>query len=257
MKYHKQLLDLNRHTKVTMYLCSLGESAMYTFHEDSVFDGEIPEWMLRYIKSADTLLPFDLDGKAKHYFKWVLDDSHILVIMDEASHICQNTLMKYLLSLDRSGGEANDEADLSDKVERYKRQNKKLQDEIVSLKEQNDDQALRLKNTLSENLSLQKRLRSQSGGDDEGFLHHSCTDDEDGYQKNLSYVIKNLNNIITTSSAANVDIDVLSAIIPISSSRELERNSELVKNLIAKLIGMDRMGKLTSFQIKKLCEAFK
>jgi hypothetical protein len=63
-----------------------------------------------------------------------------------------------------------------------------------------------------------------------------------------------LNNIVTTSDASHIDLEKLAQFIPVPPRAELERNPNVIKAIIAKLIGMERSGQLTPFQLKKLNE---
>ncbi len=74
--------------------------------------------------------------------------------------------------------------------------------------------------------------------------------------KGLFNVVNALNKVIATGDASTLNLETLSMIVPVPARAELERNPDTVKSVIAKLLGMERSGQLSAFQIKKLNDGF-
>lgn len=72
--------------------------------------------------------------------------------------------------------------------------------------------------------------------------------------KGLTKLINALNTITATGSADALDLKKLAMFVHVPNKAELERNPNAVKAIISKLLGMERSGQLTAFQMKKLNE---
>jgi hypothetical protein len=73
--------------------------------------------------------------------------------------------------------------------------------------------------------------------------------------RGLVEIVQALTAIITTGDASKIDLTKLSQIVSVPSKADLERNPSAVKTVIAKLLGMERSGQLTTEQIATLKQA--
>ena len=73
--------------------------------------------------------------------------------------------------------------------------------------------------------------------------------------KGLFNVVNALNRVIATGNASGINLETFSMITPLPPRAEFERNPEVIKAVIAKLLGMERSGQLSVFQLKKLNES--
>ncbi|MDR2884169.1 MAG: hypothetical protein LBV09_03580 [Deferribacteraceae bacterium] len=135
---------LNKRIGTPFYLCTLSGDTMQTIHEGRVYDGKKPDWLHDFIKGDTTLLDFEDEGVKRHYFRWNIDSERIVVFLDDGSFSYLYKLMNQLFSipLQQEGMTAA-----------------QMAAEIKSLKEQNADMAVRLKDSLSKNLELSRELR--------------------------------------------------------------------------------------------------
>ncbi len=173
------LLRLNRLTGITFYLCGVHTNKMQTVHEGVVFDSDTPEWLQKFISGGNRLLVFEQNSQRKQYYMWQLDDSNVVVILDDA-HFTSLTqiLNKMLLSLPYSLSETGEAsagdlktannmlADLQQRLDKALNEKAaaldsldKLTKENTSLAYMNKDQSIRLKDALAKNLELNHTLK--------------------------------------------------------------------------------------------------
>lgn len=173
------LLRLNRLTGITFYLCGVHTNKMQTVHEGVVFDSDTPEWLQKFISGGNQLLVFEQNSQRKQYYMWQLDDSNVVVILDDA-HFTSLTqiLNKMLLSLPYSLSETGEAtagdlktannmlADLQQRLDKALTEKAaaldsvdKLTKENASLADMNKDQSIRLKDALAKNLELNHTLK--------------------------------------------------------------------------------------------------
>ena len=311
-----QLKDLSLKTKLTLYICRKDSGKMHTIHDGKGFDGDMPEWMVNFVNDANPMLAFEQNGQRKIYFKWSLNAESIAVFLDDAKLSGLTLLLNNLLAqpAPKQGEASNAEIKvLTEKLQQaklsYEQEKKKtssaesetaaLKKDNAALQEQNTDQAIRLKDALSENLELQRKIKQDEGPvdpsmqmsqarsaitrlkDENSRLFAQIKGWEEKYHKleeqcnalrakagmqpaavsepaqqnlprGLIPIVNALNKIIVTGDASGLNLEALAMITSIPSRGELETSPEAVKSVIAKLLGMEKSGQLTAFQMKKL-----
>ena len=320
-----QLKQLTLKTKVTFYVCSPSDSKkMHTIHEGKSFDGDLPEWMAKFVASADPMLPFEQNDQKKIYLKWTLTSWNILFFLDAAKLSGLTLLLNNLLARTSIMPKPEEASSAEIKVlteklqqmklsydkelkghEAAKAELKDLQQQIESLNASNLEHAARLKDALSKNMEMERQLKQQNTTqdiqdlgvnharsvltqlkDENARLLAQLRGWEEKYKKleeqynalrakmgqepvsgaelhqaeparGLVPIINALNRVIATGDASGLNLDALNLIISTPPKAELERNPDAVKNIIAKLLGMERSGQLTSFQMKKLNSVMK
>lgn len=292
----EQLKKVSIDTKLALYLCQKGSGNMFTIHAGRHAAGELPEWMNSFIQSPAPFLQFEQDGQKKVYLKWVLNANDIIVFMDDNKFTALGHIMNSLLL--QSAGQKQAEPAEKASEDDGAPATAQLQKTVEDLKAQNSDLALRLKESLTKEMDLNRelaqfRVKDQQSGasqarsvltqikDENGRLTAQIKGWEEKYKKleeqykallskqgsldasggvneispharGLVALINALNNIIVTGDASGIDLQTLGMITSVPSKEELERNPESVKGLIAKLVGMERSGQLTAFQMKRL-----
>lgn len=177
--------------------------------------------------------------------------------------------------------------------QKFENEVQKLTEENAVFKEQNADQSARLAEALKKNLELSNRLRQaeslpgESAQSAEKFrasmtglvdnndrlksqikqLEEKCkkleeqlgieTKKDTAENGNLIPLVNTLNKIIETQDASGINFSMIEKYVHVPVRLELERNPDAVKALISALVGMEKSGKLSAFQIKALNESIR
>jgi hypothetical protein len=156
---------LSRQAEVSLYLCIPAENSMKTFHEGKVYDGDLPDWMRDFITGDSPVLHFENEGQRQKYVRWKLGDSNTIVFLDDERLSNLSKLLNRLLDAPSASMTASELKLLQDKHAKLKidldvaqKRNKSdaarisaLEAELSMLKEQNADQAARLKEAYTKN----------------------------------------------------------------------------------------------------------
>jgi hypothetical protein len=283
-----RLKQLTLKIKLTLYICQTSNGKMYTIHEGKSFEGALPEWMERFVTGTEPLLAFEQDGQHKTYVRWVLNTENTIVFLDDAKLSGLMLLLNNLLSQSPSAPKPEEASAVEIRMLTEKLQQMKLshEAEIDALNENSLAQIARLKEALSKatsnapaagsvaatgSMSNQTRSALMQLKDENSRLVAVIRAWEEKYKKlesqlpksssdvlhGLAPIIAALNKVIVTGDSTGLNIDALNLVISTPPKAELETNPEAVKAIIAKLVGMERSGQLTAFQIKKLNNAMR
>ena len=170
-----RITQLSKQAGVTVYLCNPQTKTMVTIHDGKKFDGEIPQWMLNFIEGGKSLLSFEQEGQRKSYFSIKLTGGQFLVFLDDAVFTSLSKLVNKALEPQvGSSAELFINQALETKVafeaEKKRRERdlaelEQMKDVIDGLKAQNVDQAVRLKDVLSQNLSFANEIKQLKAED--------------------------------------------------------------------------------------------
>jgi hypothetical protein len=287
-----RLKKLTLKTKLTFYVCQPNSGKMYTIHEGKSFEGDLPEWLAKFVAGDEPLLPFDQDGEQKTYVRWVLNVENTVIYLDDAKLSGLMLLLNNLVA--QSHIPKPEEASaveiriLKEKLQQlklgYETELDEARQQITALREANVEQAVHLQEAIKakENTldieTMPPAINEQAtniGGESADAisqlqeknerLEALVKDWEERYKKleystlpppedniGIAPVISALNKVILTKDASALNLDMLNLIVSTPSQEELETNPDMVRSVIAKLISMERSGQLSIFLMKKL-----
>jgi hypothetical protein len=173
MIHIEALLALSKRAGVVLYIPSLGENTISTINVGELHSEEVlPDWMREFIIGEQSILSFEIEGDEKLYIRWDIGDGKFVVFLDNS----KLTTLKKLLNGSLLGAD-NPNLEftlLQDKYAKCKLELEALQKhnrsydrliatleaELKALKEQNADQATRLKEEFIKNNDLTSKLRN-------------------------------------------------------------------------------------------------